>query len=493
MTPDTLARRGARGGALVVSSQIVKLLLQAIGVVTLSRLLSPADFGLVAMVAVFIALGEILRDFGLPTAALQARELSRQQSSNLFWLNSLLGLSGATILATSAPLIAIMYGEPALLAVAPAMAVTLLLSGLQAQVQVQLARRMRYGVLAGTDVAAQSLGLVASVSVAVVGGGYWALVIQVLVASFSLLVLRAIFLGQSPSWPRRNAGTRPLVVSGAQLGFAMLLSYAADNADSLVIGVRWGPVSLGYYNRAFQLFAIPKAGILSALTQVVLPVVNSATSAGRAAVDVLMRVQFSLGFALTGIYLLLATGADWVIPLVLGAQWQNSIPIFQVLCVAGAISSFSNTTYWAFVAEHKSGLLLRLHLVTKPLIIISVVVGAQFGVIGAAVGYSVGAIVSWPISISWLARAVDSRYLNFLWSAGLVLFAGVAGFAAGETAGFLARDLGWGRGMATAAASATAYLLTIIVVPLGREGIRGAVRLARELVTRGRRLRGEQN
>lgn len=484
MSVDSLSRRGARGGALVVSSQFVKIAVQAVGVITLSRLLTPSDFGIVAMVSVFIALGEILRDFGLPTAALQARELSRQQASNLFWLNSFLGFTAAALLAAATPLLVAMYSEDALSVVAPVMAGTLLLNGVQAQAQVQLARQMRYGTLASTDIAAQVLALCTAIVIAISGGGYWALVGQVLVASSALLILRSAALRTRPLLPRRHAGTKPLVVSGVQLGSAMVLTYAADNVDTLVIGITQGSAGLGYYNRAFQLFSIPRTGILSALTQVVLPVVNAAVNAGRAAFDVLLRVQFSLGFVLAWVYLFLAVGANWIIPLVLGSQWIESVPVFQVLCVAGAISSFSNTTYWAFVAEQKSSLLLRLHVITKPLIVVTVVCGAQFGIVGTAVGYSAGMLLSWPITVFWLAHFVDAHYWRFLPNAALVLAAGGVAFALGTATMYLTSEIGWMSQAVAAVVATVTYAAIIASTSSGRKGIRATLALANELRTK---------
>src|SRR5690606_41083233 len=86
--PHSLGSIAARGAVLTLGGQCVKIMLQFCGIVVLARLLSPNDYGLMAMVVVLTGIGGVLRDFGLSSAAVQARSLCDQQRSNLFWINS---------------------------------------------------------------------------------------------------------------------------------------------------------------------------------------------------------------------------------------------------------------------------------------------------------------------------------------------------------------------------------------------------------------------
>lgn len=137
MSSSVLAE-GARGGRVTIIGQLGKALVQLVSVVLLSRLLSPDDFGLIAMVTVVVALGDLLRDFGLSTSGLQARKLSDVQASNLFWANTLLGFMAAGLMALITPVLVLIYDEHRLWAIAPVLAVSLLLNGLQSQLQVKL-------------------------------------------------------------------------------------------------------------------------------------------------------------------------------------------------------------------------------------------------------------------------------------------------------------------------------------------------------------------
>ncbi|WP_125776229.1 oligosaccharide flippase family protein [Antribacter gilvus] len=114
---NDLGRTAVRGGTWTVAGQALRALMQLAGLVVLARLLSPTDFGYLAMVVAVIGVGEVIRDAGLANAAVQARELTQGQRSNLFWLNSALGAAFTAAVVALAPLIAGLYDEPRLVEV----------------------------------------------------------------------------------------------------------------------------------------------------------------------------------------------------------------------------------------------------------------------------------------------------------------------------------------------------------------------------------------
>ena len=409
-----LVARGVRGGRVVVLGQAVKILAQMTGVVVLSRLLEPTDFGLIAMVALFLALGDLIRDFGLPLAALQTPTLSQAQASNFFWASALLGATMGGVLVALTPVIVSVFDEPRLQTLVPVMALTLPLNGLQAQIGVQIARAMRFSVLALTDVCAQLAGLTAAIIGALADLGYWALVFQVLTVPLVLLISRVVASRWRPSLPKRRVGTRKLLKSGGELGLASLLSFAATNVDTLVIGMKWSAASLGYYSRAYQLFTTPKMVLLDPLTPVVLPTINETPSNGaRRSLDILLRLQFALGVPVAWVYLLGAATAGSVIPLLLGDQWRPVVPVFTVLAIGGFFAAFGYINYWTFMVMQKSGGLLRLHLITKPLNVLLVVIAAPQGIVAVALAQACSLAINWPINLLWLSRTTDLDFWAF--------------------------------------------------------------------------------
>lgn len=481
--------RGARGGGVVVAGQLVKLIVQLLGVLVLSRLLTPGDFGLVAMVMVFVSLGDLIRDFGMPLAALQARTLSQQQASNVFWVSSALGAATAIVVAALTPVLVLIYGEPQLAYIAPVMATGLLLSGVQAQVQVQLARSMRFIALTVTDLASLTAGLVLAVGAAAAGWGYWALVVQMLSTSLVLLVSRSVVTKWVPLRPRRGHGSGQLFRAGTEFGLAQALTFAANNVDTLVIGTRWGADMLGFYNRAFRLYILPRSGLLDPLTTVVVPTVNAELAAGRRrATDVLLPVQFALSALLTWVYVVSAATADWLIPLVLGAQWQPSVLMYQLLAIGGCFAAFGSVSYWTFILEQQSRQLLHLHLVTKPLAVVLILIAVPFGVDAVALAYSLGLMIAWPINLVWLSKtAGQDSWAFFRVGMRVVGAAGIAFLVSRWALGAVGSSNPWLMIAIGGAVGTVVYVGALAAVPGGRRQMLEAVSAARAVVGRRRR------
>lgn len=458
---------------------------QLVGTIVLSRLLAPEDFGLVAMVGVFLILGELLRDFGIPTAALQARTLSHQQSSNLFWTNTLLGLVAGGALCAFTPLIVALYGEPRLAGIVPIMAATLLLNGAQAQVQVVLARAMQFTALAVTTVASAVLALLSAVIAAVSGWSYWSLVIQMVVGAVSLLLFRVIAARWRPSMPRRHVGTKDFLRSGGAIGLAQIVGFAASNADTVLIGSVWGATVLGQYNRAFQLMVAPLSGLLAPLTQVVIPTLNHVRDAGRSVFDLLRRIQFLVTGVMIPLLVIVAVAAPAIIPLLLGPGWEPAAHILRWLAIAECFRTLSYISYWGFLAERQSRQLLYYNVVTKSLTVALLAGAVWFGAEAVAIAYAVALALSWPINLYWLSRTASLPAMRFFVTGMQVLTASlIAGGAAWTLLTFLSPQLHIAYVALTAAIVLSIYAAILCVVPQTRRNCADALNTARRLVRR---------
>lgn len=423
----SLLSRGARGGGLILVGSGASFGIQIVSLLVLSRLLTPSDFGVIAMVTIFVALGSLLRDFGLPLAGLQERSLTRQQASNLFWMSTLIAGICALLLAVSTPALVVLFNEPRLTLIVPTLAVSVFLGGVSSQLQVQLARNMQFGALVASDVVSQLVALGVAIAVAIDGRGYWALVAQSLTAALLTLAYRWIASRWLPQAPRRGHDALRLFRTGAAYGFAQVLTFAQSNVDTLLIGAQLGATPLGYYNRAYQLLTAPAGRLLDPLTQVVVTTLNKAKVANRDPDELLYKIQFGVGTLIVWLFAVTAATAPALLPLVLGEQWGPAIPIFQVLSAGGSIWVFNHVSYWAFIMKERPYALLSYNLVSKPLAIASIFVGSQFGVLGVAWGYAAAMAFSWPLNLFWLSKTGKLPARRFFANGCRILFAGVCG------------------------------------------------------------------
>lgn len=411
-------------GAVTLIGQLVKAVAQFVGLVAFSHLLSPREIGIFAMLVVFQSLGELFRDFGLSQAAIQTATLTQRQASNLFWSNLTLGIVMSVALYAGAPLVADLYSEPALRDIAPWVAVSFTINALQAQFQVRMARDLRFVALTTTDASSQFIGLTAGLIAAVEGAGYWSLVIQMLTIYSSVLVQRVVIAGWWPGLPGRTSGMAALYRYGWHSGLAQFVNYVGFNADSYIVGTRWGASALGIYNRAFQLFTVPANQLLAPLTNVVLPFLSKRHHAGDDFYPFLLKVQLAISVVLTGMFAVGAALADPIVTIVLGAEWHASALLLSILSIGGAVQVMSYVTFWAYLASGNTRPLFHSAVVTRSLLVLCIVVGSTAGLPGVAWGFTIGLTAAWFINLAWLKRCDGMPVTAFLRSGMHVLLCG---------------------------------------------------------------------
>lgn len=484
---SALGGRAARGAGVVMAGQIARILLQVASVTVLARLLTPVDYGLVATVLVIVGVGEIFRDFGLSTAAIQADTLGRAQQSALFWLNTAIGLVLGALAFAVAPLVAGLLDQPALEPITRVLALTFVLNGVTAQFRADLNRRMRFGWLTLSDVSAQVLALVVAVLFATNGAGYWSLVAQQLTQVATVMVLMASAARWIPGRPRRGSGIAPMVRFGRNLMASQLVGYANNNVDTAMVAVGLGPGSLGIYTRGYQLLMSPLNQLRAPTTTVALPVLAQLRSDSDRAGRYLMRGQLALGYTLVAGLALMFGIAGPVIDLALGPGWTAVAPLFAAFAVAGAFQTLSYVGNWVYLSRGLTAQLFRYSMISLVIKVVCVATGSFWGIQGVAIGFAVAPGLAWPLSLWWLSRLTPLPVQGLWWGAGRVLacavLAGgltrwVVGLTSTSTAGDLTRI---GCGVATMIAT---YAVLALSVPRIRADIGDVWHVVRTAVHR---------
>lgn len=417
----------SRGAAVTLGGQVVRITIQLAGIVLLARLLSPVDYGVTTMVLAIIGIGEILRDFGLSSAAIQAKTLSVGQRTNLFWINVGIGAVLTAAVAALAVPIAHFYDDDRLILVTLALAPTFLFNGIATQFRADLNRRFKFGQLAGVEIFAQAASLIVALMLAVWGWGYWALVAQQVGQVLLQVALLPFIARWWPGLPRRGEQMKSLLTFGGGLVTAQLLVYASRNVDSLVIGRLFGAQSLGYYNRAFQLMLLPLNQINAPSTRVALPTLSRLQDQPKRYGEFIVFGQTILMNLVSFILALSIAQAPAVIEISLGPQWAPSIPIFQVLAVAGFFQAAAYATYWVVLSQGLMKRYLWYTVITRPLVIALIIAGALWGMPGVAVAYAVGNALLWPIgALSITRRSIAPAGRLFLGALRTLVVYGVA-------------------------------------------------------------------
>jgi len=392
-----------------------------VSVSVLARLLGPSDYGLLAIVVAVVGVGEIFRDFGLSTAAIQAPTLSPAQRSTLFWLNAAIGAALTAIVFASAPLVAMIFGHDQLTGISRALAFTFLINGMMAQYRASLVRQLRFGATMVSDLGSQMVGIGVAVAAAASGAGYWALVAQQLTQALGGL----IFLMIQGRWLPRNPApvreVRPMIHYGWNLAASQLIGYLNSNVDTFVISLRFSAASLGLYNRGFQLLMRPLNQMRGPTNNVAVPVLARVQDDEERSNRFVTQGQIGLGYTMVPILAVAFAGAAPAVSLFLGGRWTATAPIIAALAIAGTFETLAYVGSWVYQARALTPHLLRYTLVSLAVKAVCVLIGSHFGITGVAVGYATAPGLCWPLSLWWLSR-ITPYPLRQLWlGAGRIL------------------------------------------------------------------------
>ncbi|HEU4593787.1 MAG TPA: lipopolysaccharide biosynthesis protein [Pyrinomonadaceae bacterium] len=408
-----LKGRAARGGALAVGSQGVKFFVSMAATAILARLLTPADYGLVGMVAVVTGFVSLFKDMGLSAATIQKEEISHAQVSTLFWVNVAVSVGVMTLTAALAPAVSWFYDEPRLTLITVGYAAGFVAGGLTVQHEALLRRQMRFGALAALEVSALVAGLAAAFVLAWKGAGYWALVANQLVLGTVYAVGVWAVCRWRPGRPARGTGVRSMLAFGGNLTGFNVVNYFGSNLDNLLIGRLWGAQSLGFYAKAYQLLLLPIDQINTPVAAVSVPALSRLTEEPERYRAAYLRILEKLTIMTMPLAAFMIVTSDWLVRFVLGPQWDETARIFMILGFAAFIWPVLNSTGWLFMTQGRTREMLRWGFVDVSMKVASVVAGLPWGATGVAVGIVVRAFLQAPLLFWYVGRKGPVRAGDF--------------------------------------------------------------------------------
>ena len=404
LLPD-LKRRTISSGFVTIAGQGAKFLLTLGSTMILARLLTPHDFGLVAMVTTVVSLLRVFKEAGLSIATVQKEQITQAQVSNLFWINvgvsSLVGL----ILASSAWVIAKFYHNPRLVPIALLLSLTFVINGSTVQHQALLKRQMRFKALAVIEVVSMAFGVLVGITLAALGYGYWSLVWSILSTEVAGLVLTWSISRWRPQLPTRRSGVGPLLKFGAHQTAGDLVLSIARGSDNLLIGRFFGSTALGLYSRASVLLVRPLDHFLWPVEAVIIPALSRLQSQPERYRSTFLRVYESVALiAFLGAGLLLALARPLTLVL-LGPKWEHAAVIFAAFTTAALPISVAYALTWLLTSQGRGTDILAVQSISSLIIFISYLVGLPFGPVGVAFAFSIiGLCVRVPIWYSVAGR-----------------------------------------------------------------------------------------
>ncbi len=383
-----LRRLAVRGAGASVSAQGVSLCVQMVATVVLARLLLPADFGVVAMVT---TVSLLIMNFGLngfTEAVVQSEEISHPLATNLFWINVGASLLLTVAFAGAGSLLAWFYGDPRVTMVSIGVSLTILITGASVLHLALLKRAMEFPVIAAINLFARGASVVVSIILAWMGWGYWALVAGVIALPLTTTAGGWIYCRWVPGLPRRAAGTSKLVRFAVNVYGHFTVNYFARNMDNILVGWRFGAQPLGFYKKAYDLFALSSNQLVSPLSLVAVSALSRLKNDALQYRRYFLRALALLAFVGMGVGADLSLVGQDLIRVVLGPGWEEAGRIFVFFGPGIGVMLLYYTHGWIHLSIGTPNRWFRWGIVEFVVTGLMFLLGLHWGTIGIAMAWT---------------------------------------------------------------------------------------------------------
>jgi teichuronic acid exporter len=358
--------------------------LQFIIAVILARILSPEEFGTIALLYLFVGLAGVFVDSGFSAALIQSQDVTHIDESTVFWFNLSMGALMAVILLMLAPWIAAFYKLPVLIPLTGVLALNLFISALGSIHGTLLTKRLDFKTPMKISAIAATISGGLGIVLAWEGYGVWALAVQTLSATLLTTALLWIFNKWRPAFEFSLVSARRFFRFGGYLLMSAILDVAYNRIYTLLIGKFFGVRELGFYNRADGIKQLPVGALTGILSRVALPIFS-------AAADDKERLRRGVRYALRGMMLINApmmlgvmATAEPLVHILFGPKWLPAVPILQVLCLGSIMWPLHVINLNVLTAQGHSHLFFRLEVIKKLLGTVLLIGGTAYGVMGIA-------------------------------------------------------------------------------------------------------------
>lgn len=384
-----LKRSSVQSGAITMLNNIVTFLLRTGSTIVLARLLTPRDYGLIAMVSAVTNFVTMFNDMGLSFATIQKADVNHAQISTLFWLNVLMGFGLFVLTAALSPVVAWFYGEPRLTWITLALSFNFLCTGLTVQHLALLRRQMRFGAVAIVEILSLAVGIAVGIVAAFYGCRYWALVLMQLAMSITGTVVLWGVCRWRPGLPVHKSGISSMVHFGLNVTGFGIVNYFSRNLDSVLIGRFCGSAVLGLYSNAYKLLLWPLDYIRGPLTLVAMPALSHLQNDPVRYRRYYYKLLSLLALMSTPLIIFLAVCSDNVIRLLLGEQWAGAAILFKIMAFAGFIQVIMGTSGLVLLSSGQSGRYFKAGFFNSLFMVASFIIGLQWGALGVATSYAI--------------------------------------------------------------------------------------------------------
>lgn len=368
--------------------------------VFLARILSPEDYGKIALITVFTVILQVFVDSGLGTALIQKKDADDLDFSSVFYFNLVICILLYLGMFIAAPLIAKFYNDISLTPVIRVISITILISGVKGIQQSYVSRNMLFKRFFYATIGGTIFSAFFGISLAYLGCGIWALVAQQL----SNTIIDTLILWITVKWrPKRMFSwtrLKGLLSFGWKLLASTLLDTVYTNIRSLVIGNMYSSSDLAFYNQGEKFPSVIVNNINASITSVLLPTLANEQDNCERVKNMTRRAIKTSTYIMAPLMMGLLFCAEPLTRLILTEKWLPCVPFLQIFCITYMFYPIHTANLNAIQAMGRSDLFLKLEIAKKVVGIILLISTMWFGVMAMAYSLLISALTSMLIN-SW--------------------------------------------------------------------------------------------
>lgn len=395
-------------------TSIQNISLKVLGLVftiVMTRLLTPGDYGLIGMLAIFIAISEVFILSGFGDALVQKKDCNDDDFSTAFYFNIAIAVIIYFILFFSAPLISKFYHEPQLVILTRVLSLNFVFGSLNIVQQSKLIKAMDFKPLAFISLISVVVSGLLGVIMAYLGFGVWALVSQYLCLTLTRVIAFPFFTKWHPNRPFNRESFYHLWHFGSRMLVTGGLSVAIRNISSILIGRYYDKDQVGYFSRSQSLAIVPSETLFSVLSSVTYPALCEYQDDPERRLGIYRKVLFNTVLLVSPIIVILALLAEPLVIVLFTEKWAACIPILQALLLAGIFLPAGATHTSLLRSSGNTTLYMKLYFITGPLSLLAVIIAIPYGVIAMAWSTFLGALIAYIVP----AYVIGKKFGYTLW------------------------------------------------------------------------------
>lgn len=402
----------AHGAIWMVFFKFIERSLGLISTLILVRVLSPDDFGVVAMATSFIFMAELLTVFGFDIALIQKQNASEAYYHTAWTLNVLLGALVTLLMLTGSHWIAEFYQKPAVFWVVCALSLGPLITGFENIGVVAFRKEMRFKSEFAFQLSRKVIGFLVVVPLALYLRNYWALVFGILAAKFAGTIISYIAHPFRPHFSLVKM--RSLINFSKWLLFNNVVGFFKERSADFIIGRVHGATALGLYNVSYEFSNMPTTELSAPINRALLPgfarIAHSADQMRTAYVMAMSMLAMLAVPAAAGIFAV----APFMVPVVLGTQWLAAAPLMEVLALNGGLLLLHSSICAVLIANGHPDRVARTNLgyVVTLLLMFGLLVPG-YGVIGASYAVLTTSVLMTPVYLFQVRRSIGVPVFDF--------------------------------------------------------------------------------